>query len=54
LFECDITTGGYDSSATKIAVFLVRSGYSPPLCGNKSQLPEDIFDNAVNYVIVER
>jgi hypothetical protein len=54
LFECDITTGGYDSSATKIAAFLVRSGYSPPLCGNKSQLPEDIFDNAVDYVIVER
>jgi len=53
-WTCDITTGGVDQLATKIAAFLVRDGYSPPLMSGAQTLPEELFRNAVAYVIVER
>lgn len=50
----DITTGGTDEEATKIAAFLVPTGYSPPLMNGNAPLPTDLFANALDYVHVER
>lgn len=50
----DITTGGLDHQATKIAAFLVPSNYFPPLIGGAQELPTDLFDNAVAEAMVER
>ncbi|OGY25961.1 MAG: hypothetical protein A2Z24_02480 [Candidatus Woykebacteria bacterium RBG_16_44_10] len=46
---CDITTGGVDEEATKIAAFLVPNGYAPP-----EDEPDLIGDNAVAEVIATR
>lgn len=53
-WTCDITTGGTDQLATKIAAFLVPNGYSPPLLSGEQELPEELYENAVAYVIIER
>jgi hypothetical protein len=50
----DITTGGTDQLATKIAAFLVPNGYNPPLMSGGQTLPAELFDNAVAYVMVDR
>lgn len=50
----DITTGGSDPLATKIAVFLVRVGYQPPLLSGAPRLPDDLFLNAIVCRIVKR
>ena len=53
-WECDITTGGVDESATKIAAFLVPVGYDPPLLKGEDTLPQDLKDHAVAYTEVTR
>jgi hypothetical protein len=50
----DITTGGTDQLATRIAAFLVPNRYNPPLMSGGQTLPTELFDNAVAYVMVER
>ena len=50
----DITTGGIDQLATKIAAFLVPNGYDPPLMSGGQTLPEELFENSVAWVMVER
>lgn len=50
----DITTGGTDQLATKIAAFLVPSGYDPPLMRGGQTLPSALFSDAVTYTMVER
>ncbi len=50
----DITTGGTDQLATRIAAFLVPNGYNPPLMSGGQTLPTELFDNAVAYVMVDR
>lgn len=50
----DITTGGYDDQAGKIAAFLVRKGYTPPPGIGQTDLPDELYDNAFDYVITER
>lgn len=51
---CDITTGGIDERARKIAAFLVPIGYGPPLMSGESSLPQELYQNAVAYIIVTR
>ncbi len=51
---CDITTGGTDQLATKIAAFLVPNGYSPPPLGGSQALPAELYSNAAAYVIQDR
>ncbi len=51
---CDITTGGYDSQANKIAAFLVPADYNPPHASGDTSLPSEIFQDAVGYVEVSR
>ena len=53
-WECDITTGGVDESATKIAAYLLPKGYDPPLMGGEETLPQDLKAHAVAYVEVTR
>ena len=51
---CDITTGGMDQNATKIAAFLVPNGYAPPLMDGKQILPSELSENSVANMEVER
>jgi exo-beta-1,3-glucanase (GH17 family) len=53
-FVCDITTGGVDSSASRIAAFLIPFDYDPPSMSGGRTLPNDLFDNAMDYVIIDR
>ncbi len=39
-FEVDITTGGIDPDATRIAVYLVADSFTPPACVPCADLPE--------------
>ena len=50
----DITTGGNDNQATKIAAFLVKERYTPPLMSGQATLPAELFDNAAAYVTEDR
>lgn len=53
-WTCDITTGGSDQYATRIAAFLVPAGYDPPLMSGGSSLPAELDDHAVAKVEAER
>ena len=53
-FDCDITTGGVDSTASRIAAFLIPFDYSPPLMSGGNNLPNELYDNALDYIIVDR
>lgn len=50
----DITTGGADQLATRVAVFLVAAGYTPPAMSGGPVLPAAIYDNAAAYLLAER
>lgn len=50
----DITTGGNDRFATRIAAFLVPNGYSPPAMSGGQTLPPELDENAAASVIVDR
>jgi exo-beta-1,3-glucanase (GH17 family) len=53
-WTCDITTGGSDQNATKIAAYLVPATYSPPLGNGQSTLPEELKQNAVAWTEITR
>lgn len=50
----DITTGGIDERATRIAAFLVPDGYNPPLAAGWRSLPEELHQIAVAKTEVKR
>lgn len=52
-WQCDITTGGNDSSASEIAAFLVLKTYSPPGASGGG-LSTDLDANSVAKLIVTR
>ena len=45
----DRITGGVDSSADMVAVFLIPDSFDPPTCSGSSSLPQSLYDNAVAY-----
>ncbi|MDS4025961.1 MAG: glycosyl hydrolase family 17 protein [Candidatus Contendobacter sp.] len=51
---CDITTGGVDNIATRIAAFLVPKGYDPPLLSGAGTLPAELAQHAVAQIEVSR
>ncbi len=51
---CDITTGGVDQRATRIAAFVLPAHYDPPLMRGDAALPQELFENAVAQIEVER
>ena len=53
-FTADITTGGNDPYATKIAAFVVPNGYNPPSMSGGAVLPSELYQNAAAYKIVDR
>ncbi|MBN1567179.1 MAG: hypothetical protein JXA73_05005 [Acidobacteria bacterium] len=53
-WTCDITTGGIDQQATKIAAFVVPNGYEPPLASGAANLPAAIEKSSVAKVIAAR
>jgi hypothetical protein len=53
-WSTDITTGGLDEQATKIAAFLLPNNYSPPLMSGGALLPQILFDNAIAHIIAVR
>jgi hypothetical protein len=53
-WTCNITTGGTDQLATRIAAFLVPNGYNPPLMSGGQTLPTELLNNAVAHVMVDR
>lgn len=46
-WECDITTGGIDETATKIAAFLIPAKSRPPLAAGDLSLPAELGTIAV-------
>lgn len=50
----DITTGGVDQQATRIAAFLVPAGYNPPAMAGGGSLPAALDQNAVARADVTR
>jgi len=53
-WECDITTGGADETATEIAAYVVPNGYDPPPCNGDAVLPAELGDNSVAHTEVTR
>ena len=53
-WSTDITTGGIDEQATRIAAFLVPNGYEPPSMSGEGTLPDALYKKALDYVIVSR
>lgn len=53
-WTCDITTGGIDETATKIAAFLIPNGYNPPLLSGSSSLPSELDQNSFAKVETSR
>lgn len=53
-WTCDITTGGRDETATRIAAFLVPNGFDPPLVGASATLPAILEEKAVAKIEITR
>ena len=53
-WTCDITTGGSDQLATRIAAFLVPNGYNPPPMSGGQTLPPELYHNSVASATAER
>ncbi len=54
-WSCDITTGGNDPQATRIAAFLIPASYEPPLAmGTFAELPAELEANSLASVEVTR
>lgn len=53
-WTCDITTGGADLVAKKIAAFLIPAGYDPPILDGDAEFPEDLWSAAVASIQVNR
>lgn len=50
----DITTGGCDACSTRIAAFLIPASYSPPLMQSAAEIPQELYNNSLAWVIVDR
>jgi exo-beta-1,3-glucanase (GH17 family) len=53
-WECDITTGGFDETATMIAAYLVPIGFDPPLASGSLELPQEIEKKALAKTEIKR
>lgn len=53
-WTCDITTGGYDESATKIRAYLIRKQYEPPLAPQQGLPPDPPTSDVLAMVEVVR
>jgi exo-beta-1,3-glucanase (GH17 family) len=53
-WQTDITTGGIDEQASKIAAFLVPKGYDPPVLLGAPGLPQPLYQNSVAWTETTR
>ncbi len=53
-WTCDVTTGGEDQTATRIAAYLLPAGYTPPQMSGGAMLPAELVENALASIKVER
>jgi exo-beta-1,3-glucanase (GH17 family) len=53
-WSAPIATGGYDTSATAIAAFLIPNSYTPPPLGGEPSLPDELYQNSVANVQTQR
>ena len=53
-WKCDITTGGIDETATRIAAFLTPKEKECKLMSGQQKLPQVIYDNSVANVEIKR
>ena len=53
-WNCDITTGGNDAMATRIAAFLLPATNQPPLVNGTNVLPAQLDQQAVASLIINR
>jgi len=53
-WSADITTGGSDQLATRVAAFLVKTNYSQPCVDGAAFLPTNIFGQAIASAVVTR
>jgi len=49
-WTCDITTGGQDPTADKIAAFLASQAYAPPVLLGAGALPAALYQNSAAWV----
>ncbi len=53
-WTCDITTGGFDYAADRVAAFLVHDDCRPMICLGSASLPSTLYQKALSYVVVKR
>ncbi len=53
-WECDVTTGGLDRSATEYVVYLIPASYDPPLAVGNYALPAALDSMAIAKAQVKR
>jgi hypothetical protein len=53
-WTCDITTGGSDEQASRIAAFVIPKGDDPPLGSGEPTLPAELYGRAVAFAMVDR
>ena len=46
-WSADITTGGFDSTATAIVAYLVPNGFSPPILLGSATIPDTLAQNSI-------
>ena len=51
---CDITTGGVDPEATKVAAYLIPKSYDPPLASGEATLPSKLEANSLAKAEITR
>jgi len=54
VWNCDVTTGGVDSTATKFVAFLVPATYTSPPLSLGGAYPQDAADHAVLTITIDR
>ncbi|MBP6965313.1 MAG: hypothetical protein KBC96_13010 [Armatimonadetes bacterium] len=53
-WSCDITTGGSDAYAARIAAFIVPAGYAPPTLSGQAEIPSELREISVASLEVVR
>jgi hypothetical protein len=51
---CDITTGGVDPEATKVAAYLIPKSYDPPLASGEATLPPELETSSLAKAEITR
>ena len=53
-WSIDYTTGGQDQLATDICLFVVPCDYSPPICLGCGVIPQEVYQNAIDWECIHR